>query len=150
MKNQKILKLLTLVFTLVILATLSINTFALVNDPSPRLLANIPDSEVDGSSSATDRTPDDSTHRDHTDTRDTDRQTGVLDEALTDASEALDSAKDDMDSAMTDVKDDVKDVVDDAEGGGVMGVIIAILIAVAIIIIIIVMVSKNNGKYNRK
>lgn len=136
MKNQKTLKLLTLVFTLVILATLSINTFAL-SFPSDRMLANIPDSEVDGTDNSS--TPDD-----------TDRQTGVVDDALTKASEELEDAKDDVDDAMTDAKDDIKDAVDDADGSSIAGVLIAILIAVAIIILIIVMVSKNNGKYNRK
>ena len=137
MKNQKTFKLLTLVFTLVILATLSINTFALNISPADRLLTNIPDSEVDGTGN--DDAPED-----------TDRQTGVVDDAITKASEALDSAKDDVDDAMTDAKDDIKDAVDNADGSSIAGVLIAILIAVAIIILIIVMVSKNNGKYNRK
>ena len=144
MKNQKILKLLTLVFTLAILATLAINTAALAKDSSYRILENIPDSEVDGSDATSGILPDDSTHRDETKKDETHTQTGVVDQALTDASEALDDAKDDMDDAMTDAKDDVNDIVDDAEDNGIMCIIVAILIAVVIIIIIIVMVSKNN------
>lgn len=138
MKNQRAFKLLTLVFTLVILATLSINTFALASSPAKTLLTNIPDSEVDGTETRDDVTSD------------AESQTGVVDDAITKASEALEDAKDTVDNAITDAKDDVEDAVDDVTGGGAAGILIAIIIAVIIIILIIVMVSKNNGKYNRK
>lgn len=164
MKNQKTFKLLTLVFTLVILASLALNTVALTKNSSYDILANIPDSDVDSSNGTSALLPDDTsrrdetthtetkkneTTRDETDRKETDKQTGVVDDAITKASEALEDAKNDVDNAMTDAKNDIADMTDNA-GNGVVGVILAILIAVAVIIGIIVMVSKNNGKYNRK
>lgn len=160
MKHQKLFKLMTLVFTLCILFSLAVNTMALTNDKMG-MSTNIPDGDVDRyngrntfpydnrrDSGATDTGigTDTGTIPDETNIPDTQAQTGILDEALTKASEALN----DVTGALGDVKDDVEDAVDDMdEGSGFLGVVIAILIAAAIIILVIVMVSKNGQKNNR-
>lgn len=159
MKNPKLIKLLTFVFTLCILFSLAVNTMALTNNRMG-MSTNIPDRAVDREngnntfpydrrdSAATDTgiATDTGMTPDETNIPDTQAQTGILDEALTKASEALN----DVTGALGDIKDDAEDVVDDMDGGSsFLGVVIAILIAAAIIILVIVMVSKNGQKNNR-
>lgn len=158
MKKTKLCKLFAFIFTLCLLVSLTVNTMALTNDRMG-LSTNIPDRAVDrengntpyanrrdratdtGIATDTDITPDE------TRAPDTEAQTGVLDEALTKASEALN----DVTSALGDLRDDVADTADDMDAGSsFLGVVIAILIAAAIIILVIVMVSKNGEKNNRK
>lgn len=141
MKKQKLFRLLTLVFTLTIMASMALNAAALIDDPT-RFSTNIPDREIDRREAATGNTTDTGTAPE-----DTKKQTGAVDDALDKASEALD----DVTGALGDMKDDVEDMADDAtNGNSFVGIVIAILIAVAIIILIIVMVSKNTEKNNRK
>lgn len=140
MKRQKFLKLLTLVFTLTILATMAINASALIDDPT-NFSANIPDNSVNRRDATSGNASDTGTIPEETQ-----NQTGAVDNALDKASEAVD----DVTGALGDMKDDVDDAIDDTAGNSFMGVVIAILIAVAVIILIIVMVSKNTGKHNRK
>lgn len=143
MQNKKIMKLLTLVLTLTVLAALALNTAALIDDPGfnnsgEMGRSNIPDNEIDRRSASTEAgsATDGATSRD---TAKKDDHTGVVDDALDKASGAVES-----------VKDDIEDGMDEAGRGSITGIVIAILIAVALVILIIVMVSKNGEKYNRK
>lgn len=143
MRKQKLLKLLTLVFTLIILATMAINASALTRNRMG-LDTNVPDRSIDRRDAVSESVENkETTPRE---TNETQKQTGVIDDAIDKASEALD----DITGALGDMKDDVDNAIDNTdEGNSFMGVVIAILIAVAIIILIIVMVSKNTGKHNR-
>ena len=145
MKNQKILKFLTLIFTFIILASLVINTSAVAGD-SQYMSENIPDSEID---------PQNTSKNDQTDqfpdgTNNINDNSGAVDDALNKASDVVDDAKNNVENAITDAGENVKNAVNDAENNGMLGVLIAVIAAIAIIIIIIVMVSKNNRKYNKK
>lgn len=143
MRKQKLLKLLTLVFTLTILATMAINASALTRNRMG-LDTNVPDRSIDRRDAASESV--DNRETTPRETNETQKQTGAIDDAIDKASEALD----DITGALGDMKDDVDNAIDNTdEGKGFMGVVIAILIAVAIIILIIVMVSKNTGKHNR-
>ena len=142
MKKQNFLKLLTLVFTLTILITMSLNAYALTNNRM-RAATNVPDTAIDRRDATSDNRTDTGTISEES----KEKETGVLDEALTKAEDVLD----DVTGALNDAKDEVENAIDDADNAnGFLGVVIAILIAVAIIILIIVMVSKNTEKNNRK
>ena len=90
MKKQNSFKLLTLVFTLIIFASLALNAAAVIDESSYTFSTNIPDRSVDRRDATSTNTPESDTGTIPRESDETQRQTGVVDDALNKASEALD------------------------------------------------------------